>query len=69
MVVASQGDGLGSQNVQHLGGDEALMGTQRLTITLVFALMLASGWVGLHLAERGADRAPDPYPQPIILRR
>ncbi len=45
------------------------MRTQRLTIVLVFALMLASGFFGLHLAQQAADRWPDPRPQPLMLRR
>ena len=45
------------------------MGTQRLTIALVFALMLASGFLGLSLADQAAHRWPDPYPQPLVMRR
>ena len=45
------------------------MGTQRLTIALVFALLLASGFFGLHLADQAAHRWPDPYPQPFFMRR
>lgn len=49
--------------------DESPMGTQRLTIALVFALMLASGFLGLHLADQAANRWPDPHPQPLVMRR
>ncbi|WP_329715668.1 hypothetical protein [Vineibacter terrae] len=45
------------------------MRAQRLTITFIFALMLTSGWFGFHLAERSADRAPDPSPQRIFVVR
>ncbi|TWT15723.1 hypothetical protein [Reyranella sp. CPCC 100927] len=45
------------------------MRAQRLTIALVFALMLASGFFGLHLAQQAADRWPDPRPQLLMLRR
>jgi len=45
------------------------MGTQRLTIALVFALMLASGFLGLRLADQAANRWPDPHPRPLVIRR
>ena len=48
------------------------MGEQRSTrriIALVFALMLSSGLLGLHLAEQAADHAPDPYARPVLIRR
>jgi len=45
------------------------MSTQQATIALVFVLMLASGFLGLHLAGKAGERWPDPYPQPLVLRK
>jgi len=43
--------------------------SQRSVIALVFALMLSSGLLGLHLAEQVADHMPDPYLRPVLVRR
>lgn len=39
------------------------------TIALVVSLMVSSGLLGLHLADRVADHAPDPTPQIVLVRR
>jgi hypothetical protein len=41
----------------------------RLGIVLIFALMLGSGWLGLHFADRASRHTPDPYPPLILLPR
>ena len=41
----------------------------RWVIALVFALMLSSGLLGLHLAEQVADHSPDPYTRPVLIPR
>jgi hypothetical protein len=41
----------------------------RFGILLIVALMLGSGWLGLHFADRAAGRTPDPSPPVILLPR
>lgn len=45
------------------------MASQRLTIALIFAMLFASGFLGLYRAQQAADRWPDPHPQPLVIRR
>lgn len=68
-VAHDRRDGRGSAGGLSPGDNELPMGRQLLTITLVSGLMLASGFLGLHLAKQATNRWPDPRQPPLLIRR